>query len=276
MPEVLKTSLAGTDVTRVIALFSLPLLSPVCPLIFMIRFSDMLLPRHKFSQAQQQCRPRRSGFTLVEMLAVIGIIAVLGVAIGVALSGSGSSTAALGNAQRMVSSMFQAARTNAVMKGQETAVIIYRDGGADREKALRFIGIVYRESDGAPWKPLNRGTYLPKGLYFVPPTSYFDNAQSSSNTPQTAAIQFPITAGTPDNWYLYTFNKHGNLSGDSVYLLFAPSTTVVRGETLDLDRGAPLNQMGGIAVRKTGGALMIDSLNDNVYNTLRSDINAVK
>lgn len=236
----------------------------------------MRLPQEKLPQTKR-CG-ETTAFTLVEMLAVIAIIGILGAGIGIALSGNSSSTAALSNAQRMVASMFQAARTNAIMKGQETAVIIYQDGdfssaSIDQEKALRFIGIVTREGVGSPWKPLNRGSYLPKGIYFVPPKVFFDGGESSYNSASPLSIAFPITTGAADNWYAYTFDKYGNLSGPSTYLLFAPSSVVVTGQSLNLDRNAPLNQMAGIAIRKTGGVLMIDSLDNAVYSALRSGVN---
>lgn len=224
----------------------------------------------------------RRAFTLVEMLAVIAIIGILGAMIGVAFSGGGSSTAALGNAQRIVSGIFQAARSHAVMKGVETAVIIYKEqegGGTktDSEKYLRFFGIVYR--DGATWRPLNRGTYLPKGVYFVPPDgSVFGNIHSSDDSQQDiSSLAFPlqVTGAEPNAWYAYRFDARGNLQDGSTYLLFAPAT--VSGAPNE-NTGVPalnggdvlLEEMVGIALRKTGGTYMLDYMNNSVLSGLSS------
>lgn len=218
---------------------------------------------------------RLAAFTLVEMLAVIAIIGVLGTMIGMALSGSGSSAATLGNAQRMVSGMFQAARTHAVMKGKETAVIFYKDSD-DSSKYLRFVGIVYNDSEtGEDWKALNRGSYLPKGIYFIPPGS--SGAESSDNAEKTISASFPVDVADEEEWYGYVFNKNGNLA-TSTYLLFAPldvPLTATQAESGAKPNVVPEVTMG-IAVRKTGGIMMLDYLGDGVYSTLRSGIDAVE
>ncbi|MDP0495630.1 MAG: type II secretion system protein [Verrucomicrobiota bacterium JB024] len=114
--------------------------------------------------------PRRA-FTLVELLAVIGIIAVMATVIGVSLTG-GNATASLGTSQRVGASIFQSARSIAVLKQTPTRVLIYSNNGADTDsgKSLRFMQVVYQnpDSQAEQWIAANTGTYLPQGVYFIP------------------------------------------------------------------------------------------------------------
>lgn len=118
--------------------------------------------------------PERA-FTLVELLVVIGVIAVLAGGIGVALS-RGDSGVALQNAQNIVASSISNVKSVAALN-QATAGL-YLNVDPDSDGFLREIRIGYAASvdhDGDPITPnenvrIQRGdpTLLPQGAYIVP------------------------------------------------------------------------------------------------------------
>lgn len=155
---------------------------------------------------------------MVELLAVIGIISIMAVMIGVALSGGGQAVA-LGNGQRVAASIFQSARSVAVLRQTQTRVIIYADQGSstDPRKFLRYMGVVYEEPLGSDnWVPVNTGTYLPEGVFFIPETipSGLDASEAGgslmrSSVNDTFSVSFPTTGQTADAFYYYQFDSNG-------------------------------------------------------------------
>ncbi|WOO43386.1 prepilin-type N-terminal cleavage/methylation domain-containing protein [Rubellicoccus peritrichatus] len=217
----------------------------------------------------------RRGFSMVELLAVIAIISVMAVLIGVALGG-GNESVALGNAQRIASSIFQSARSVAVLKQTPTRVIIYGDNGSqtDPSKFLRYIGVVYDDPDTAAvdWVGVNAGTYLPEGVYFMPdsrPSSLVDatggNMQSSNfnNSSSTDNISFPVRSGAAENFYYYEFDSNGmSENPGGTFVIHSGRKSGEDEVTVDNEFA-----VAGFAIRRIGGVTLfndyeeIDALN---------------
>lgn len=178
----------------------------------------------------------RSGFTLVELLAVVGLIMILATVVGVAFSGR-SGASALPTAQRIVASGFQAARSTAILNpsvdgdrlsNPRVRVIINNDP-SDPDRYLRYFGTVIGgiDSDGREvWAAITQGTFLPSGLFFVPPVGGVAvgegdmpvRSQNSppNSSPDTMGLSYPRTApavaeDSAPNWFYYEFESTGRL-----------------------------------------------------------------
>lgn len=238
-----------------------------------------------------QVHPPRRGFSLVELLTVIAIIAIMAAIIGVSVQPTEGSS--LRAAQSAAQSMFQAARTVASMRRTEARVIIYKDGqGVDRDaKFLRYMGVVYwgdpnpdDGSDDYQWLPANSGMYLPQGVYYIPHDGVVGTMVTagdevveeilvSDDAPTDNTISYPVSTGTADEWYYYSFDGSGaaravyNLPGDPPpppVDNFAGKTVVFAAGTLAPPSESPQviidNEFAtnGFVIRRIGGVLTVN------------------
>tara|TARA_Y200000002_G_C22602813_1_gene630285 strand:+ start:554 stop:1234 length:681 start_codon:yes stop_codon:yes gene_type:complete len=154
-------------------------------------------------------RQHLTGFTLVELLVVIGIILIASSV--VLLNTSGGSGSALSASQRIVSGIAQGARGQAILKGATTRLIIYSDNNIDDDKKLRFFGIIYEdENTQNNWYAATQGTYLPDGIFFDPDASQRNG--SSLWLKSTMNIEYPRLTPQPlggDEYYYYEFESNG-------------------------------------------------------------------
>jgi len=171
---------------------------------------------------------RTRGFTLVELLIVIGIILIAASVLFTGLGGGGDGLK-LSSAQRIAASIAQGARGQAILKDTKTRLIIYSENNdsGDVEKKLRFFGIIHEDPENEDqWFAGTQGTYLPDGIYFDPQLS------GANAWPQSRMnIEFPRRSAQSDGsgpeYYYYEFNPNGTMATS-----FQNSWLVVRAGTL--------------------------------------------
>ena len=114
-------------------------------------------------------RWRVRAFTLVELLVVVGLIALLAGGIGLALGDSGGNS--LAGAQTTLASLVATTRAQAAVNQTEARLLVYgsRPPGGDQEKFLRLLQVVRAEPAGSnTWIPVGTAVTLPRGVYVVP------------------------------------------------------------------------------------------------------------
>ncbi len=112
----------------------------------------------------------RRAFSLVELLVVIGIIALIAGGVGLALNDSGGNALATG--QTTLAALVNTARAQAAVNQTNARVLIYgaRPPAGDAEKFLRLLQVV-REIlpiGSNRWEAVGPPVYLPQGVYLVP------------------------------------------------------------------------------------------------------------
>jgi prepilin-type N-terminal cleavage/methylation domain-containing protein len=112
------------------------------------------------------------GFSLIELLVVMGIIVALAATFSFALRGSGSGGVALQSAQAELAAMLGGTRAQAVLHQTSARLLIYATPPplGDAEKYLRCLQIAREEPPGSDqWIAGSDAAYLPRGIFIVPP-----------------------------------------------------------------------------------------------------------
>ncbi len=114
----------------------------------------------------------KDGFTLIELMIVIGLIILLVSGLSLALGDPAGNS--LSSAQNLVASLAGTARAQAAVTQAEARVVVYaaRPPSGDAEKYLRVLQVFRNEPAGSSaWVAVGTPVYLPRGVYLVPPST---------------------------------------------------------------------------------------------------------
>jgi type II secretory pathway pseudopilin PulG len=144
---------------------------------------------------------------LLELLVVVGLIALLAAGFGIALGDTGGN--ALASAQSTLATLAGSARAQAAVHQTEAVLAIYgtRPPTGDPDKYLRLLQVFRNSTPGAArptWVATGSPAMLPRGVYVVPPSTaglLASGVTWPSNPPLVSTLRGPIAltqpAGTP-------------------------------------------------------------------------------
>ena len=173
--------------------------------------------------ASSKLRKVQSGFTLIELMVVIGVIAVLAAVVFSGLGGS-NQTVALRSAQATMANALNAARTLAISKGVNVGLLINNDTG-DTERYRRLIVLV-EDVDGSSLvlSTLN----LPDGIYVIPHKDRFtegmrqagswiggDSGGEIGSSFLRYTTSLALMTGNVQLWEYREFTPNGTMPGGS-------------------------------------------------------------
>lgn len=206
--------------------------------------------------------PARGGFSLIEVVAVLVIVAVLTGVFGTALTGN-RETVALQAAQRNFAGLLTAARSQARMHSVPTRVVIDNDPQSDAY--LRRAWIVREagefEVDGrneTNWESIGSGSRFRRGARLVPPddgappemfADYDDPGKRKSNGVRAEMF----IDGEERSVVFFGFTSRGARSGinSTSRIVFAPARVTVDGpvfENSERALGMHLREYGTVTI----------------------------
>lgn len=219
----------------------------------------------------------KSGFSLIELLAVLSVMVILGGVIGVSLR-EPSGSQALRSSTTTMMGIFRTARTLALSNNAPVRVIIHADHN-EPEKFLRYVGIIQEETiDGETgWVATGKGFFLPNKIYYVPEANVSGLSDGSdgrnklvvrSKLAESMKLQnFPLTtimreSGT--NWLYYEFTSNGTIKTEQKNATFLLTTgiTLYDGDQGDVQFTGGEYTVEGFVIRPTGLTTKFNDIDD--------------
>ena len=216
-------------------------------------------------------KKQHRGFTLIELLVVLGLMIIaFSYVIVNTINNQGMS---LKSSQRILSAVAQGAKGQAIMKQAPSRLIIYADQGNDRDKNkyLRYFGIVTQDPQNpSRWIAGTEGTYLPKGIYFMPKLTEFSNGKNKRlgkmylEYPRIKSKESDPIFG--EEYYYYEFNANGTMATNFVnaWLLFGAGTIESNGNRqfdISFDNPSLQELRSGLIFRKVGSTTLVTDSN---------------
>lgn len=185
---------------------------------------------------------RAAGFTLFELLVVVGLMAAA-TAVAVTCLRGGGQGAARDAAIALLASRVAEARGLAVSRGTSARLLVHADP-VQPERYLRYV--VVCAPDGAAWRPVDSGSLLPDGVVVLPPVALMttgpgavcrpgdDWSRPSGGALRSTALREYSTVGTElpvlgtTSWLMVHFSPSGGtFGGDLVIAAARPESEAV-------------------------------------------------
>ena len=193
------------------------------PKTFLTKDHSGLTPSGSAVESRRKAVP--TGFTLIEILVAMGVIAILAGILFTSLS-QNRNAPRLETAQMVLSQAFVNARSQAILKQSRARLIVYSSEPSNQEEAekfLRYFGVVVETgTDTNLWETALKGEYLPEGIFFIPEAAitsieWNEERPRSNHNNQTMNVQFPSLqaegAGSGPEWSFFEFKSTGRMSG---------------------------------------------------------------
>lgn len=173
------------------------------------------------SAASRRAFPRNRGteraFTLIELLAVMTLIAIFAGVLGFAFMRGGGATVGLQGAQSSMQGLLTLVRGQAAVSGRNAGLFINVNTN-NPDRYLRFVVPVVRNAADNGWLPLTNGTYLPSGVYIVPSLAPSGPAIEAAtdwsglnSTILAPATSFPLLSSASESWSSIVFTPRGTI-----------------------------------------------------------------
>lgn len=228
---------------------------------------------------------RKNAFTLFELLVTMSIITIIAAGGYLTLARS-TSDRSLERAADTLHSLVRIARTQAITNGVHSRLIINNDP-SDKESYLRRIGVMIEDTTTSGyWTAVDRGTYLPEGVYVVPQAgevsfpadwpatgrrSVYQVTNQTGDGPALYNFDYPLkekVAETEDGkpeWLCIQFAPNGRLSsakwggGDSIP---EANRLIIAKGSWGSDKISLMssNDFIGVAFKKSGGSYQTEEL----------------
>jgi len=202
--------------------------------------------------------PRRSGFSLVELLTVIAIISILMtlsvVGIGGMLAGKGVSTAV-----STTEAVFAEARTLAMGKLTNAAVLVSIQDPTNMDTYLRRLVVAYKEIDpvtnkqSTEWTLASRGVTLPEKVYYSQSLSCKDNKTGGGGMDKVSLGGTNVKRDFQGQYIIYEFNAEGICTTPGASFVVGTGTrTIGSSETRPRVINSAKRDFGGFVIWRNG------------------------
>ncbi|MES2694672.1 MAG: type II secretion system protein [Verrucomicrobiota bacterium] len=232
----------------------------------------------------------KRGFTLIEVLIVVGLIVILTGFVSVSLGGRGGQGAALASAQSIVSGLVSATRSQAILNQTNARLLVYAQnptGGLDNTRYMRALQIVREEQpDTGVWIAVGDVVLLPSPVCVVPPapvpttqlapgvTWSVDTANGPFSTltrinmtyrgqagqAPAAQGQYFGSTGAARSVYYLQFGLSGTLTLPAAGVAKIALSPAILSNS-EFPRFTNNNTIRGISIRRTGAVTLVDEAN---------------
>ncbi len=168
-------------------------------------------------------RPHGAAFTLLEVMVVVGLIALLAGGLGLAFRG-GERAVALQTGQRTLAGLVAAARGQAAVSGRNAGLLVVSDSTRPGEHLRRLVVATRSPVDGT-WVPTDAWVTLPVGVALVPPaipTGAMVGAGDDWSGLRSHAFSSATESCDGVACHALTFTPRGTVAGLGGALILAP------------------------------------------------------